>query len=124
MLLLERGELRLNIGKTIHNRRKELGLSMEKLAFRMGRKDSYISNLENGKAKSIGLDDLPKHAKALDWNLLELIIAAEGVSDSDLRNMGLGLFDKTEMLTDMDVVYVQRLIDACTDKKEPDGVNV
>ena len=109
----------MNIGKTIHNRRKELGLSMEKLAFRMGRKDSYISNLENGKAKSIGLDDLPKLAKAL-----ELIIAAEGVSDSDLRNMGLGLFDKTEMLTDMDVVYVQRLIDACTDKKEPDGVNV
>ena len=123
MLLLKRGELRLNIGKAIHNRRKELGLSMEKLAFRMGRKDSYISNLENGKAKSIGLDDLPKLAKALDWNLLELIIAAEGVSDSELRNMGLGLFDKTEMLTDMDIVYVQRLIDACT-KKESEGVNV
>lgn len=114
----------MNIGKAIHNRRKELGLSMEKVAFRMGRKDSYISNLENGKSKSIGLDDLPKLAKALEWNLLELMIAADGVSDSDLRNMGFGLFHGTESLTDTDARYIQLLIDACVEKNEPSGVNV
>ena len=90
----------------------------------MGRKDSYISNLENGKAKSIGLEDLPKLAEALEWNMLELLIASDGVSDSDLKKMGLGLFRGIERLTDTDVQYVQCLIDACATKNESNGVNV
>ncbi len=78
------------LGKAIAERRRQMGLSQERLAYRCGLHQSYISQLENG-VKSPTVRSLAAIAHALDTRPSELLREAEeeaahqGVPLADLK---------------------------------------
>ncbi len=60
------------VGKKVRKRRKELGLTQEKLAKASGLHRTYIAGIEAGK-RNISLKNLEKLAKALKVNPDDLL---------------------------------------------------
>jgi transcriptional regulator with XRE-family HTH domain len=58
-------------GKRIANLRKELGISQEKFALKIGIDRTYYSSIENGK-HSVSLEKVDQIAKGLNVSLEEL----------------------------------------------------
>ncbi len=66
-------ELYNEIGKKIKKRRKELGLTQEKLADLTHYSDSFIANIESRTFQSFSLSALNTVAKALNTTMQELL---------------------------------------------------
>ncbi len=58
----------LNIGKLIHDRRNEMGLTMKELSERVGVSEATISRWESGEIKNMRRDAVANLAKALQIN--------------------------------------------------------
>lgn len=63
---------RLALGNAIRERRREQGLSQEKLALMVGSSKSHIWRIETGRV-GVGIDDLSRIADALDIEVRALI---------------------------------------------------
>ncbi len=63
---------RLALGNAIRARRREQGLSQEKLALMVGSSKSHIWRIETGRV-GVGIDDLSRIASALDTEVRTLI---------------------------------------------------
>jgi transcriptional regulator with XRE-family HTH domain len=70
------------LGHAVVNRRRELGLSQEKLAFDSQLDRTYISSVERGR-RNPSLLTLARIATALQLPLSGLIARAEAYEDSD-----------------------------------------
>jgi transcriptional regulator with XRE-family HTH domain len=71
------------LGNVIKERRKELGITQEKLAIKMGVKQEYISALENGKKKNPSSKTIGKIAHALGLFQEDLLISL--INDDELH---------------------------------------
>lgn len=74
----------LELGRRVRRRRKELDLSSEDLAARIGRTRGYISRLENGKAGE-SVTDLMAVARELGTTLAELVGESDAAMLTELR---------------------------------------
>lgn len=61
-----------SLGSKIKNRRKELNLSQEKLAFACDLDRTYVGSVERGE-RNISYLNITKILKSLDWNLSDLV---------------------------------------------------
>lgn len=66
----------LAFGRAVRQRRRELGLSQEGFAERSDLHRTYISGIESGN-RNVGLVNVYRIAKALEWTTTELFTAAE-----------------------------------------------
>jgi len=64
------------LGRAIKKLRQDLGISASELAKRSGLSRSYISYLESGRFKDVGLDKFARIAAALEVSADQLLIAA------------------------------------------------
>jgi transcriptional regulator with XRE-family HTH domain len=64
------------LGRAIKKLRQDLGISASDLARASGLSRSYISYLENGRFKDIGIDKFARIASALEISADQLVIAA------------------------------------------------
>jgi transcriptional regulator with XRE-family HTH domain len=69
----QKGELSIKqrFGLAIKQRRGELGISQEELAFRSGLHRTYISDIERG-SRNLSLENIEKLAKALEITISTL----------------------------------------------------
>lgn len=81
----------MNIGEIIKQRRKELGMSADTLAYKIGKSRATVFRYENGYIENMPIDILKPIAKALNttpahllgWDDEEIEAAAEVQSDAD-----------------------------------------
>lgn len=64
-------QLLVDFGRKVQNRRKELGISQEELAFRAGFHRTYIGMIERAE-RNITLGNIKKLADALEIRITEL----------------------------------------------------
>lgn len=64
------------LGRAIKKLREDLGVSAAELARRSGLSRSYISYLESGRFKDVGLDKFARIAAALEVSADQMLIAA------------------------------------------------
>lgn len=64
------GDIRIKVGNRIRQLRKELLLSQESLAFKVGLDRTYIASVENGK-RNLSIMSLEKIIVALDCSVAE-----------------------------------------------------
>lgn len=64
------------VGRTIRNRRRELGFSQEELAWRAGLHRTYVTDVERG-ARNLSLSTMDKLAQALEFPLSKLLLEAD-----------------------------------------------
>lgn len=62
-----------NFGQKIKKIRNILGISMDELSKSSGVAKSYLSNIESGKNKNVGIQTLDKIAKALSTDICKLL---------------------------------------------------
>ncbi|KRK10315.1 XRE family transcriptional regulator [Lacticaseibacillus zeae DSM 20178 = KCTC 3804] len=75
-----------NIGKLVHQQRRSLNLTIEKLAERSGVSVSLISRMERGDVNNISVKKLTDIAQALDMEVGDFFIAPEM---SDINTLAL-----------------------------------
>jgi transcriptional regulator with XRE-family HTH domain len=69
--------VRLEIGKRVKTRRKELGLTQTELAQALGHKSCHrINQIELGRLR-LYAEELPKLCKALDCSLSDVIVESD-----------------------------------------------
>ena len=93
----------MTIGKAIQNRRKELKMSVDELAKKVGKDRSTIYRYEKGDIESIPLDMLLPIAEALETTLQYLLVNINEDLQIDLdknRDGALSLTTSNEWLTD------------------------
>ena len=91
------------IGKRIKQRRKELGLTQDKVAEMMGCKKQNISEYELGKRDGLNLKKLEQIAEILKTDLKKLL----GYEDIDNIHISRSLH---EFLSDRDLLYRLNII--------------
>lgn len=64
----------MSIGKRIKNRRKELGLSAEDLASRIGKNPATVYRYEKGEIEKLPATIIAPLAKALNWSPGDLLV--------------------------------------------------
>jgi transcriptional regulator with XRE-family HTH domain len=62
-----------SFGQVVRARRRQLGLTLEQLAKKVGTHKGYVSGTENGKVRPPAAKLTLKLAKALDLNALDLV---------------------------------------------------
>ena len=75
-----------NIGKLVHQQRRSMNLTIEKLAERSGVSVSLISRMERGDVNNISVKKLTDIARALDMQVGDFFIAPEM---SDINTLAL-----------------------------------
>ncbi len=75
-----------NIGKLVHQQRRRMNLTIEKLAERSGVSVSLISRMERGDVNNISVKKLTDIARALDMQVGDFFIAPEM---SDINTLAL-----------------------------------
>ena len=98
-----------SIGKRIFLRRKELLLTQEQLAEKIGVSIQMISNLEQGK-KAIRPENLVKICAALNISSDYILTGKKAICDKT------ALLEKIETLSDKDYKMIEILIDYCHNK--------
>ena len=78
-----------NIGKLVHQQRRSMNLTIEKLAERSGVSVSLISRMERGDVNNISVKKLTDIARALDMQVGDFFIAPEM---SDINTLALGKY--------------------------------
>jgi len=68
----EREEIRLAFGKLLREKRQELGISQEELAFRSGLHRTYVGSVERGE-RNLSLENIFVFAGTLECHPRELI---------------------------------------------------
>jgi len=71
----DRELIRLNFGERIRNRRRELGISQEELAFRSGLHRTYVGSVERGE-RNLSLENIFVFAKSLGCEPYDLLKSA------------------------------------------------
>ncbi len=75
-----------NIGKLVHQQRRSMNLTIEKLANALGFSVSLISRMERGDVNNISVKKLTDIARALDMQVGDFFIAPEM---SDINTLAL-----------------------------------
>lgn len=65
-------ELLIKLGKIIKQKRKDIGISQENFAYKIGMDRTYYSSIENGK-HNISILQIEKIANGLDITISELL---------------------------------------------------
>lgn len=68
----EREDIRISFGKILREKRQNLGISQEELAFRSGLHRTYVGSVERGE-RNLSLENIFIFAKALNCSPRELI---------------------------------------------------
>lgn len=95
------------IGLRIQTRRKQLGLTQEKLADMMNVSIQMVSNLERGN-KAIRIDNLIRLSEILNVST-DYILTGKHTADDQLT-----LTSKMEQLTDRDRKLVELIVEYCS----------
>lgn len=95
------------IGLRIQTRRKQLGLTQEKLADMMNVSTQMVSNLERGN-KAIRIDNLIRLSEILNVST-DYILTGKHTPDDQLT-----LTSKMEQLTDRDRKLVELIVEYCS----------
>lgn len=103
----------MTLSDAIKNRREQLGLTQQDIARQLSTSDTTLSNIENGKTQKVSLDTAKKVADALDWDMIDLLMAINYLRPEDLQRHGLCQFQNCENLSTDDQQYIQLFIDAC-----------
>lgn len=103
----------MTISDAIKARREQLGLSQKDIVLQLGKSDTTLSNIENGKTQKVSLDTAKQLADALGWDMIELLKVIGYLQPEDLARHGLCQFTNCENLSPDDRQYIQLLIDAC-----------
>ena len=98
-----------NIGTRISKRRKQLNLTQEQVAERMGVSIQMISNLEQGK-KAIRPENLIKISSVLDISCDYILTGI--VNDNDTNTF----IDRIRLLKEEDYKMIEMLVEFCLTK--------
>ncbi len=108
-----------DLGQFVKTKRKELGLSQDKLAKASGVSDSTIKRIEDGSRKTPNWENLCKIARALQTHPFEILLKAGYIEPSDIQpDMKLhGL----ESLSDSEIGTVQLFVDFLNSRRLAGG---
>lgn len=104
---------KMTLRDAIKNRREQLGLTQQDIARQLSTSDTTLSNIENGKTQKVPLDTAKKIADALNWDMIDLLMAINYLCPEDLQRHSLCQFQNCENLSANDQQYIQLFIDAC-----------
>lgn len=109
------------IGELIKIKREAAGMSQKKLGTACGLSDSEIMKIENGIRKKTNWENLCKIAQALNTHPFELLLASGYITENDINpTIKLHGLDK---LSDMDIAYLQLLIDFIISKQNTNEID-
>ena len=90
----------MDVGKRIKERRKEIGMSVEQLASKLGKSRATLYRYENGDIENLPLDILGPVAKALHTTPAQLM-----GWDAEIEEDPVGVAEKhLKMITDADFI--------------------